>query len=68
LEDSKDGFTFGKARNKLIFPFIKNERSRLSLRYHLPEIANKYKLLDLINESPSLCTYKNKLKEIVLSA
>ena len=57
-----------RARNKFLFPFIKNERSRLSLRYQLPEIANKYKLLHLISDSPSLYTYKKKLKEIVLSA
>ena len=57
-----------KNLTKFLFPFIKNERSRLSLRYQLPEIANKHKQIDLISESPSLYTYKKKLKEIVLSA
>ena len=52
----------------MIFPFNKNERSRLSLKYQLPEIANKYKLFDLISETPSLYIYIKKLKGIILSA
>ncbi|MFO7795213.1 MAG: reverse transcriptase family protein [Promethearchaeia archaeon] len=57
-----------RARIKFLFPFVKIERSRLSLRYQLPHIANKYKLFELVSESPSLYIYKKKLKKMVLSA
>ena len=39
-----------RAMIKFFFLFIKNERSGQDLRYHLPDIASKYKLFNLISE------------------
>ena len=57
-----------KARNKFIFLFVKNEGSRLSLRYQLSQIVNKYNLFDLVRNLPSLNTHKKILKVTVVSA